>query len=94
MPSDKRLRVRNFHHQTVVSVAEMVGAMGLHDSAELRPWHIMRRISPYEVKHYGEIFEYLNEGDLLDPVNLPATYKRAWLAATPDSFDHVQLERA
>ncbi|MGB1252199.1 MAG: FMN-binding glutamate synthase family protein [Candidatus Promineifilaceae bacterium] len=90
VPSDKKVRVRNFHHETVESVAEMMGAMGIENSAELRPWHIMRRTSPCDIRHYGEIYEYLQPNDLLNPDNLPASYKRAWLAASPDTFAHVE----
>ncbi|MFQ5608014.1 MAG: hypothetical protein ACE5GA_08710 [Candidatus Zixiibacteriota bacterium] len=49
------------HEETVKSPAEILGAMGLTSAAELRPWHIMRRISPTEVRRYGELFEWLEK---------------------------------
>ena len=90
----KSVRVANYHAETVESFSEMLGAMGISDPADLRPWHIMRRISPTEIKHYGEIYEYLDEGDLLDADNLPKSYARAWLAASAETFNHMPSETA
>lgn len=83
---DKKTRVRNFHQATLESVAEMIGAMGCESTFDLRPWHLMRRFGPFEVKHYGEIFEYLEDGALLSK-NLPKAFSRAWITARPDSFE-------
>lgn len=85
----KRKRVQMFHHQTLKSVAEMLGAMGLKHTLELRPWHVMRRISPTEIKHYGEVFEYLKSGDLLS-AELPKSYDRACRMARADSFSAIE----
>jgi len=62
VPPEKRKRVTMYHHETLNSVAEIVGAMGLKTVEELKPWHIKRRISSTQVKHYGELFEQLEEG--------------------------------
>ncbi len=88
VPGDKNVRVFNFHHEMVESVSDIMGAMGVATPDDLRPWHIMRRVSPTEVKHYGEIFEFLAEGNLLTEP-LPETYKRAWTAAEAETFSHV-----
>jgi len=84
--ADKRRRVASFHHESVVSFAELLGTIGLRDPRELRPWHLMRRISPHEVRHYGELYRYVRAGEFLgdDP---PAEYARALRAATAQSFD-------
>ncbi|MCB9885012.1 MAG: FMN-binding glutamate synthase family protein [Planctomycetes bacterium] len=83
--TDKRRRVASFHRETLASVAELLGAMGLSSTRQLRPWHLMRRVSPTEVRHYGELFHYLQSGDLLgdDP---PADYARALRAASAHTF--------
>jgi hypothetical protein len=64
----------------------MIGAMGCESTSELRPWHLMRRFGPFEVKHYGEIFDYLDEGALLNK-EPPRTFARAWRTARADSFE-------
>ncbi len=92
--SDKSARVANYHKETVQSLSELMGAMGIESPDDLRPWHLMRRVSPTEIRHYGEIYEYLNEGDLLDADALPESYARAWAAASAESFHHVSAETA
>ncbi len=88
VPRLKSTRVANFHRETIESLCEMLGAIGLAKSSDLRPWHIMTRISQTEVKHYGEVYSYLREGDLLK-TPLPVAYKRACEAASATSFGHV-----
>src|SRR5690606_20144160 len=52
----KYLRVANFHHQTVHSVAEILGAMGLKHTREIKRRHIWRRISITESRTYAELY--------------------------------------
>lgn len=81
----KSIRVANFQRETVHSMLEVVGATGLSHPGELRPWHIMRRTSPTEVKNYDEIYGFIKSGSLLQP-EAPANYARAWEAARPETF--------
>ena len=84
----KSERVYRFHKETVKTLNELLAASGLTHPSELRPWHIHRRISSYQVRHYGEMYHYLNEGELLrEP--LPRGYERAVRAASAQSFHHV-----
>lgn len=86
--SDKRIRVSNYHRETIESIAHIIGAMGLTHTNELQPWHIMRRIRPNEVRHYNEIYPMIEEGALLkEPV--PQEYERAFRAASAETFRHV-----
>ena len=82
---DKRTRVTNFHQGTISSLLQMVEAMGLEHPSSLRPWHILKRVGPYEVKNYSEIFQYLDKGDLLQS-ELPEHFKRACEGAVAESF--------
>jgi glutamate synthase domain-containing protein 2 len=84
---DKAERVHQFHKQTLFSVKEILGSMGIKHTNELRPWHLMRRIGPFEIKHYGELFEYLEEGALLQD-SLPKNWARACKSAHAESFDN------
>lgn len=85
-PADKKVRVYNLHKNLEKSVCEMMGAMGLQNTEELQPWHLMRRVSSTEVRHYGEIYEYLEPGSLLHS-NMPNSYARAVASAQSSSFD-------
>ena len=78
----------NYHHATIGSVSEIIGAMGISHPQQLRRWHIMRRVSVTETKHYGELFDYLDRGALLKEP-LPPFYERAWHAASAETFAHV-----
>ncbi len=87
--TDKRTRVKNYHGETMESVAHMLSAMGLNSAKELRPWHMMRRVSPFEIKHYGEIFEFI-EKNSLKSANMPKSYARAVQMASADTFRSVE----
>lgn len=86
--SDKRRRVMTYHSETLNSVSHMLGAMGLRFAAELMPWHIMRRLSVFEVKHYGEIYEFIESGSLLGP-NVPKSFARALEKASAETFRNI-----
>lgn len=89
VPAQKSLRVANYHRETIQSLVEMLGAVGLTSPDQLRPWHIMHRISPTETKHYGELYDFLEPGELIRGP-LPPDYKRACDAASPDTFAHAK----
>jgi glutamate synthase domain-containing protein 2 len=84
-PGNKALRVAQYHRDTMKSVAELLGAMGLHHPAELRPWHVMKRTGLVEVRNYSELFEYIEEGSLLGGA-VPASFRRPLEAARSDTF--------
>ncbi len=82
---DKSVRVANFQRETVKSFFEVLGAAGLSKPSELKPWHIMRRIGPMEVRNYSEIYPFIESGSLLSSTP-PSEFARPWLAAQADSF--------
>ncbi len=84
----KSARVARYHAETIEAALELIGAAGLESPADLRPWHIMRRITALETRHYGEIVRFLEPGELLSS-KLPEDFERAWNAATASSFHHV-----
>ncbi len=86
--SQKNKRVANFHKATVKSFAEILGAMGFHEPKQLRPRHLMRRISLSQVKDYSEIYPFINEGDLLK-TPLPKEFERAYHSSSAETFEHV-----
>ncbi|MEL6557071.1 MAG: FMN-binding glutamate synthase family protein [Bacteroidota bacterium] len=85
--SDKAKRTSIFHDNTVKSVAEMIGAMGLKSTGDLRPWHRVRRTDFTEIKNYSELFEYLEPGALLQEP-YPDKWDRAVRTASSASFSH------
>jgi len=88
VPEQKSDRVANFHKETIQSLSEMLGALGLRSPEELQPWHVLHRTTPTQTKHYGELYDFLDPGELLSEP-LPIDYRRACHAASADTFAHV-----
>jgi glutamate synthase domain-containing protein 2 len=82
---DKTKRVFNYHRETVKAVAELIGAMGVKHTSQLRPWHCMVRTGLNEIKHYGELYDFIEEGSLLGSI-VPETFARPLAAARADTF--------
>lgn len=85
--ADKTVRVANYHRRTIESAAEILGAMGMTSPAELKPWHVFRRIGPALIKNYSEIHHYIRDGEFLNDGPVHPAYKNAIQASTPDTFE-------
>ncbi|MEM7549816.1 MAG: FMN-binding glutamate synthase family protein [Bacteroidota bacterium] len=88
---DKSKRTSTFHESTVESVAEIIGAMGIKSSSELRPWHRVRRTDFTEIKNYSELFEYLEPGVLLK-APYPEKWEHAVRSTSSASFKSIRPE--
>jgi glutamate synthase domain-containing protein 2 len=86
--SDKSVRVRNFHHETVQALAELVGAAGLDHPSELGPHHFMRRASADRVVSFADIYHFLRPGSLIDGT-ASGRERQAWDMARAGSFAPV-----
>jgi glutamate synthase domain-containing protein 2 len=82
---DKAQRVANYHRDTVHSVAELIGAMGISHTRELRPENLMKRTGLAEAKNYGELYGFIEEGSLLQKTP-PPSFARALSQAHADRF--------
>ena len=85
---DKAQRVASFHQNTMKALAELIGAAGLHHPSELRPHHLVRRVSANQVKLVSALLPYLKPGQLLEAGTdgLPEVFARYWPAARAESF--------
>jgi glutamate synthase domain-containing protein 2 len=90
---DKAGRVRQFHRNTLAALADLVGAAGLAHPAELRPTHILRRVSPSEVKSFAEVYPFLERGELLAGTR-NAHYAQQWAMADAGRFAPMPLIRS
>ena len=82
---DKAIRVANFHHETVRSLLDVVAAAGLSSPHELGPGHIMRRVSPTQIKSYADIYPRVAVGSLLQEP-LPEILAHDWRGANAQTF--------
>ena len=89
---DKSLRVFNFHQNTLQALAELVAAAGLTHPGQLRPHHIVRRVTHNEIRLLSNLYPFLQPGELLDGDAEPAVYRTYWQQARADSF--AQLNTA
>ncbi len=84
----KKIRVANYHKETIESAAEIIGAMGMNHPRDLKPWHIFRRIGPALIKNYSEIHQMIRPGEFLNgPIN-PA-FRNAFQASEAETFNAV-----
>lgn len=84
---DKAGRVQAFHANTLKALHDLLCAAGLQHPQELGPEHIIRRVSPTEIRSYNALFARLRPGQLLEGGPYPhAVFTEYWPAARSDSF--------
>ncbi|WP_282266473.1 FMN-binding glutamate synthase family protein [Stenotrophomonas sp. PS02298] len=85
-PVDKGQRVFNYHQNTMRALRDLLGAAGLRDPSELGPEHILRRVSPVEIRSLASLYRYLGPGELLNKVPEHTVFREYWAEARSDSF--------
>lgn len=83
--SNKKVRVANYHEETVKSFVELLGAAGIENPRELSRSHIYRRVFMNEVRTLEDIYPTLPGGCMLNG-NIPDKYKNDFEKANPDSW--------
>ena len=84
---DKASRVAEFHGNTLHALRDLLCAAGLEHPDQLGPEHILRRVSPTEVRSLGALYRFLKPGELLGG-RIPehAVFQDFWQAARSDAF--------
>ncbi|MBL7542717.1 MAG: FMN-binding glutamate synthase family protein [Bdellovibrionaceae bacterium] len=95
VPSDKKVRVYNYHRHTLYAFAELLGAAGLESTKKISRHHVNRRGSDASVKSYADLFPYTDRGSFLAPAHQP-TYAKYIEMASPYDFApaHIQMRKA
>jgi glutamate synthase domain-containing protein 2 len=89
---DKRGRVANFQSETLRSLFDVLGAMGIRSPEELRPHHLMRRIEPTVVKDYSQIHQFVEDGSFLRGI-IPKHYDRPIRESQSTSFGKIKISK-
>ncbi|MEO5565460.1 MAG: FMN-binding glutamate synthase family protein [Luteimonas sp.] len=85
--ADKSSRVEQFHRNTLLALRDMLAAAGLEHPDQLGPEHILRRVSPVEVRSLAALYPFLEAGELLDGNSTDhAVFREFWNVARSDSF--------
>ena len=85
-PADKATRVQRFHDNTLRALRDLLCAAGLQDPSELGPEHILRRVSPVEIRSLASLYRYLEPGQLLRGIPEHAVFRDFWAQARSDAF--------
>jgi len=84
---DRSHRVTNYHHNTLKSVAEILGAAGINSSEKLTPERIQKRVSDSKIVSYASLYTFLHHGELLEGHSTHTDYRELWANARHDSFN-------
>jgi glutamate synthase domain-containing protein 2 len=85
---DKKVRVANFHHETVKSAVELMAAAGVKHPGLLHRSFIYRRISPGSIQTYSETYPYLMKGSLLE-APFPSGWELDMMNSNAETFDYA-----
>ena len=83
---NKAERVFHFHQNTLKALRELLAGAGLEHPSQLGPEHIMRRVSPTEVRSLADFYPWHRGGELLGEGTRLPHFERFWAAADANSF--------
>ena len=84
--AEKKVRVANFHHETVKSAGELMGAAGIKHPDQIHRVYIHRRVSPNKIETYLDSYPYIPSGSLLQPP-YPKSFELLMKISRPESFE-------
>lgn len=83
--ADKAKRVARYHKDTIRSFLELLASNGLSCPDDLQPLNVLRRVDGVTIKPFSEVYEYLEDGCLLDG-RVPKQWSDRWERSCPDRF--------
>ena len=84
--TDKKVRVANYHNQTVKAFVELLAAAGLDNPDKINRMHVYQRVDQHLSKSYFKLYPYIAEGALLSNDSIPRSWKEYIAMADPESF--------
>ncbi len=83
---NKAERVASYHKNTLKSLSNIVGAVGLEHPSQLQPYHIARRLDDGRIKLLSKFFYFTDKGALLENNARADVFNQMWVMADADSF--------
>jgi hypothetical protein len=84
---DKKVRVANFHKNTVESFVELMGAAGISQPDKINRTHVYRRVFMNLVKTYEDIYPTIPDGCLLEGGDIPYDFEAAMKHSSAEAFE-------
>lgn len=92
--SEKKVRVANYHKETVKSFVELMSASGIHEHDQINRSYIYSRISSDTIERYDQKYPYIAKNSLLQESTIPENYKVYMDLADENVFmKHAILEK-
>ena len=83
--SDKKVRVYNYHKQTVFSAIQLMGASGIRHPEEIQRSYVYRRVGPNRIQTFAETYPEIPEGSLLQ-TPYPSQYELDMALSSSSTF--------
>jgi glutamate synthase domain-containing protein 2 len=83
---DKAERVYNFHRLTLRALSDMLAAAGLEHPDQLKPHHLVRRVSATEIMPFSDLHTFIEPGALADGTCESRFYLQNWKRASASAF--------
>ena len=83
---DKAERVFQLHANTLRAVADLISAAGLTSPSQLRPEHVLRRVSPAKICSFATLYRFVEPGQLVHEIPNHAVFRQFWNRSSPHSF--------
>ena len=83
---EKARRVAEFHRATILAFLELLAGSALKTPREIHPHQVLRRIDPFTIRHFDEIYPELDEGALLDKARIPDGWHQYWQSARAEKW--------
>lgn len=83
---DKKIRVANFHNETVKSAVELMAAAGINETRKLHRGLIYRRVNAGQIQTYAETYPPILKGCLWEPP-FPEHYEFEMSNCNEDTFE-------
>ncbi len=82
---DKKVRVANYHKNTIESFVELMAASGIDSPSKLNRHQVSRRVFMNEVRTLEEIYPSIPVGSMLS-ASVPERYRMSFESASADAF--------
>lgn len=82
---EKAVRVANYHRATIRAFLELLAGVGLDHPNQIDPRQVLRRVDPFTIRSFAEIYPVLENGVLLGD-DIPLDWRGLWNSETRNGW--------